>query len=140
MGKIRSGLFYLLSILLRFHFNDIQKMFEQFQAGPDTDSSLYPGKLQWTNTVTVDQGDCRRHFGALLDKYVHTNSICTSDAPGMGSCTGDEGSSMINRGEPRTLVAIFTIAPRGCANIFPEVYTRVYPYLQFIRKVMEDVE
>lgn len=97
-------------------------------------------KLQWTNTVTVDQTECHRRLGKYWGKYVHANTICTSNARGVGACTGDDGSSLINRGTPRALIGIFTYAPRDCADGSPDIYSRVYPNLQFIRGVMKRVE
>lgn len=98
---------------------------------PDT----FPLNLQWLNTVTIDRPACIRGMGAHGNK-VHAEVICTAHQDGRKACRGDQGGPLTTRGTPRELLGIWSwnIA---CTTKSPDIYTRVYPHLKFIREIMQ---
>lgn len=63
------------------------------------------------------------------------NIVCTSNPNGRGLCAGDAGNGLIVNG---TLVAVSSWT-NGCGKGFPDVHTKVYPYLNWILTELENV-
>lgn len=69
---------------------------------------------------------------------LHPRATCSNNprGGGIGACGVDAGGPLTNRETPRVLVGILSWTLR-CASGHPDVYTRVFPYVQFIRGVMQ---
>ncbi|XP_011505644.1 PREDICTED: chymotrypsin-2-like [Ceratosolen solmsi marchali] len=68
----------------------------------------------------------------FLHFIIHDEQICTFERQGIGACNGDSGESLIYNEE---IIGIGSLN-RPCTTGIPDVYTRVYSYLDFIESVI----
>lgn len=86
--------------------------------------------LQLQQGMTTTRSHCRQSLRAMqLGRMVHETSICTMSPNGQGNCRGDSGGPLINEEGVCVAIVSFTI---GCGTQFPDVFTRVFPFLRFI--------
>lgn len=103
----------------------------QLQPGQPTPNNR-PAILQWMNTETLNRPECIRRL-AQNGRFVRENMLCTSNRRNTGVCRGDSGSPLQTQGLTEVLIGIVSWRI-GCASGFPDVYTRIHPHLQFIRR------
>ena len=101
--------------------------------------------LQEVVVPVVSHKECARHYENSFHNVKgfsinSTTQICAG-ATGTDSCYGDSGGPLTVDVEGRFYLAGVVSFGRGCAQRgFPGVYTRVEPYLPWIREVMEKVD
>lgn len=74
--------------------------------------------LKWPQKVFVGLNDLDEHF------------LCSEVSCVRGLCVGDEGSPLVNNG---TLIGIASWSLQ-CTGRFPNVYIKVFPYLDWIKE------
>ncbi|OAD62114.1 Chymotrypsin-2 [Eufriesea mexicana] len=89
-------------------------------------NSVIPHTLQEINVTVIDQESCAKSYLRLSK-----NSICTFEAENKGLCMGDSGGPLVVKGEQVGIVS----HGYPCAIGEPDVYTRVYPYRDWIANV-----
>ncbi|XP_043259373.1 chymotrypsin-2-like [Colletes gigas] len=82
--------------------------------------------LQEIYLTVISQEECK-------DKYwsVTETNICTLTKIGEGVCNGDSGGPMVVSGSQVGIVSY----GYPCAKGYPDVYTRVYPYIDWINNI-----
>ena len=101
--------------------------------------------LQEVVVPVVSHKECARHYENSFHDVKgfsinSTTQICAG-ATGTDSCYGDSGGPLTVEVEGRFYLAGVVSFGMGCAQRgFPGVYTRVEPYLPWIREVMEKVD
>lgn len=109
--------------------------------------AIVPKILQYQNTVTISNGECIRRSNELFyrDKFLHPlewqtllnaisgNVICTINSFGNGVCNGDSGGPLVADG---TLIGVVS-SSIGCAMGYPDIYTNLYEYRDWIMEVMQ---
>lgn len=85
-------------------------------------------QLQFLNTRTITNADCRsRHSGGNLG-MVHDHKICTFTQAGQGICQGDSGGPLVSNG------ALIGVASWSvpCGRGFPDLFDRVSQHRTWI--------
>lgn len=93
-------------------------------------------RLQYLSMKTIGFKECLRRF-AKVDSQNHTDfesrlgqeNICTANRKNEGLCDGDIGNGLVFQGE---LVGVASWN-FGCGNAFPDVYTKVFPYKNWVQ-------
>ncbi|XP_047526194.1 chymotrypsin-2-like [Pieris napi] len=94
-----------------------------------------PDKLQWLNVTALSVYNCQKQLKAFQKKNPFTKKqICTLTKRGEGTCQGDSGGALIENGEA-VGVASYNLP---CAYGVPDVFTRVYEYLDWIKARMDE--
>lgn len=94
--------------------------------------SVQPTKLQFLNTVTLKRDACLARLGSL-GQFFHVNSVCTTNPINKGICLGDTGNPLVTARRELVGIASWAIP---CARGYPDVFTRVFPYLEWIEKTI----
>ncbi|XP_017782136.1 PREDICTED: chymotrypsin-1-like [Nicrophorus vespilloides] len=94
-------------------------------------STTYPGSspndLQFINLKTLTVKDCQER---QAPNPVFDSQVCTFTQRGEGACHGDSGGPLVAGGKQIGIVSW----GRPCGIGFPDVFTRVYSYLDWIEK------
>lgn len=90
-----------------------------------------PNNLQYLNLSTISDRDCME---ALLFFPVHETNVCAFAAEGRGVCQGDAGSPLVTPNNTLVGLSSWGII---CGEGLPDVYTRVYSFLGWIRANVE---
>lgn len=85
-----------------------------------------PNNLQFLNLRTISYEDCRAR---LSPNPVYESQVCAFTAYGQGACHGDSGGPLVNL--RNTLVGLVSWGI-PCGSGYPDVYTRVYSFLDWI--------
>ncbi|KAH0561644.1 hypothetical protein KQX54_018353 [Cotesia glomerata] len=96
--------------------------------GRNSTNGAIPENLQEIDLVVISQLKCRIYHPILLTR----GHICTLTVRGEGACNGDSGGPLTANG---TLVGIVSFGS-PCAKGVPDVYTRVYHYLNWINQTL----
>jgi len=86
-----------------------------------------PNDLQWINlrTITVDECKSLQTGSEIID-----SEVCTLTQSGEGACHGDSGGPLVDtNGNQIGIVSWGT----PCARGYPDVFTRVYSFLDWIK-------
>ncbi|XP_014369518.2 chymotrypsin-2 [Papilio machaon] len=90
----------------------------------------YPGvlpvQLQVINLVSLSVEECQRIYNNI--NPVYDTQICSLTKKGEGACHGDSGGPLVSDGE---VVGIVSWG-MPCARGYPDVYTRVYSFKNWI--------
>lgn len=90
-------------------------------------------------TLTIEECSKQLQHTANVENYkelipnVNENFICTANTNGSGLCYGDSGNPLVFN-EVLIGIASWNIE---CAQIFPDVYTKVYPHMDWIETEMK---
>lgn len=86
--------------------------------------------MQWKQGVTIPRENCRRLLGRQ-GVLVHENTLCTLSQNGQGVCNGDSGGPLVNQQGAVVGVVSWGVP---CGTRRPDVYARVFPHNDFIRR------
>ncbi|XP_011504800.1 PREDICTED: chymotrypsin-1-like [Ceratosolen solmsi marchali] len=132
----------LLQVQELIQFNDYQKSIDL----PDRDiadddsgvilgwgaithpQNTYPEYLQKSFMRIFPINYCYR----LYDFKMHVGQICAVNQEGVGPCMGDSGGPLVIDGKVAGVLSISL----PCATGIPDIYTKVYYYLNFIRQIL----
>lgn len=112
--------------------------FELKDPKKDMKHSSKPRNLKYQETLVIDKKDClnvfqamqsRNHFNTteLIENF-DDNTICTWNSRGKGVCRGDSGNGLVH---DATLIGVVS-SSFGCAMGYPDLYTKVYSYNDWI--------
>ncbi|KAF7993882.1 hypothetical protein HCN44_011151 [Aphidius gifuensis] len=91
-----------------------------------------PVLLRKLSTRVIKNSKCQIQMG----RRIYDRQICTYAPHGAGACFGDSGGGLV---DGDVLVGIVSyIAGAGCGKLFPDVHTRVYHYVPWIKKTLDD--
>lgn len=117
-----------------FHFNSILQK--------NTAEKVLPDKLQYHETTTISWIDCGFRLNRLsienpsaferVEKSFSKNVICTKNDIGKGSCNGDSGGPLVVTIDNVDRIIGVSSWGIGCGNGYPDVYTNVFAYSQWI--------
>lgn len=113
----------------------------QFQKPTQKSPFKFPEYLQFLRTKTVSLHECKRSIvegnksGEMISR-LGMNNICTINQENEGLWTGDIGNALVS--EDGTLFAVSSWAS-DCGKNIPDVYTKTYPYLEWIQNEMETI-
>ncbi|XP_012272591.1 chymotrypsin-2-like [Orussus abietinus] len=88
-----------------------------------------PNTLQEISLNVIPLQKCRN-----IHWQVTETNICTFTKSGEGACHGDSGGALVAGNEQVGIVSW----GYPCARGYPDVFTRVYTYLDWIKKVIDD--
>lgn len=83
--------------------------------------------LQKVTLTTISNEDCQKYY----NNVILPSQMCTFVSKGIGGCKGDSGSPLTYKNQ---LVGIFSWT-KPCAMGTPDVYTRLYRFIDFIANV-----
>lgn len=88
--------------------------------------------MQYQQTVTLNQNDCRRaHF--LLNRLIYDNTICTVNPRGTGICNEDRGNPLVSQNNELVGIASWYVV---CGGALPNVYVRIASHVEWINSVI----
>ncbi|KYN09021.1 Chymotrypsin-2, partial [Trachymyrmex cornetzi] len=87
--------------------------------------------LQKLSVPIIDNNVCQAYY---KNTTILNSQICTFEKKGIGACKGDSGSPLVHN---CILIGIFSWT-KPCALGFPDVFTRVSHFMDFIKQVMQD--
>ncbi|EGI68363.1 Chymotrypsin-2 [Acromyrmex echinatior] len=91
---------------------------------------LIPEQLQQVVVYGFSQKECPEKNSNFTDRY-----ICTLNAVNQGACNGDSGSALTYEGD---LVGILSYGTQPCASGYPDIFTRVYYYRNWINETINE--
>ncbi|XP_031784702.1 chymotrypsin-2 [Nasonia vitripennis] len=96
---------------------------------PDSPLSQTLNKL---NVQVVNNARCQLYY--LGARTIQKSHICAFRKRGTGTCSGDSGGPLVSDGE------IIGVVSGGvaCAKGFPDIYTRIYYYLDYVKEIIGD--
>ncbi|XP_017770707.1 PREDICTED: chymotrypsin-1-like [Nicrophorus vespilloides] len=93
-------------------------------------STVFPGnspnELRFVQLRVISKEQCQN---AQKNKEIYESQICTLTQKGEGACHGDSGGPLVADGK---LVGIVSWG-KPCAVGYPDVFTKVYSYLRWIK-------
>ncbi|XP_011705966.1 PREDICTED: chymotrypsin-1-like [Wasmannia auropunctata] len=90
-------------------------------------------ELQKLNAGVMLPNECQTYH-SLFMRIHQKNEFCTLIKKGVGLCNGDSGSGLYDD-ETGCIVGLVS-GGRPCAEGYPDVYTKVYPYISWINEKM----
>ncbi|XP_012288827.1 chymotrypsin-2 [Orussus abietinus] len=97
-------------------------------------STSLPARLQYFTLSTLKNSDCAKKWNPSAIAECH---LCAAIVHNQGVCNGDSGSALVCDGEHHGIAS--WVNP--CANgVYPDVYTRVSLYLDWIHKRILDID
>ncbi|XP_011307750.1 chymotrypsin-2 [Fopius arisanus] len=90
--------------------------------------SPLPDKLQELDLIIIDQNVCKAQHSMLTQDH-----ICTFTKIGEGACHGDSGGPLTSDG---VLVGLVSFG-YPCARGYPDVFTRVWTFIDWVKENME---
>ncbi|XP_032516150.2 chymotrypsin-2-like [Danaus plexippus] len=95
-------------------------------------TTSYPGsspdKLQVIKLLSLSDEDCRDIYSHVDGPDVDSTQICSFTKQGEGACHGDSGGPLVEKGK---VVGIVSWG-MPCARGYPDVFTRVFAYKDWI--------
>lgn len=97
------------------------------------------GALLFQQTTVLDREACIRQMG-VYGSRVHQSTVCTSNRRDRGLCTGDIGGPLITRNSNTNTNTVIGLASwhTECGDGRPDVYTRVFSHMEFIRNAISN--
>lgn len=120
--KIILILFNMYAFLFMVHCTRLILIFQY----PNSGVQHVPQYLQVQDARTIPHHYCRVRLGEI----VQNDKMCTQTPYGQGNCLGDTGGPLTNR--QGLFIGIVTFG-LSCGVSRPDLYTRTFPHLQFIR-------
>lgn len=99
---------------------------------------MIPDVLQYSELQTIDQNECSSRFTdiPMLQAFIYNTIVCTVDKKNGGACHGDSGGPLVDA-EKKTVVGVVSWGV-PCAKGYPDVFTRVHSYLDWINENMAE--
>ncbi|XP_011504799.1 PREDICTED: chymotrypsin-1-like [Ceratosolen solmsi marchali] len=88
----------------------------------------YPTTMQKAAMRVIPQD----YYPKMFRFIVHDTQFCALNKKGVGPCLGDSGNPLILDGKLAGLVSVM----HPCALGTPDIYTKIYYYVDFIREMM----
>jgi secreted trypsin-like serine protease len=97
-----------------------------------------PDILQFSELTAIGQDECKSRYDdvPMLQAKIHESVVCTLDKKKGGACHGDSGGPLVDPAHKIQIGVVSWGVP--CAKGFPDVFTRVYSYLDWIQEKMEE--
>lgn len=97
---------------------------------------LYDETTSLTHELCVDSyaGISNADFPNPEAKAIGENVICTSNTLGKGLCYGDRGNPLVANDQLVGVASWYV----ECSSDLPNIYTKVYPYLNWIQRETMD--
>lgn len=92
--------------------------------------------LRFQTTKVISLNICKRSHDPTL---IHDTSLCTENSKGVGNCVGDRGNPLVSKYQQKALIGVASWYTE-CADGKPDVYTAVYPYLEWIKEKLAQHE
>ncbi|XP_029672531.1 chymotrypsin-2-like [Formica exsecta] len=89
--------------------------------------------LRKLSVSIIDNEACQEYYKNIT---ILNSQICTLERKGIGACKGDSGSPLVYN---NTLIGIFSWT-KPCAIGFPDVFTRISHFTDFITQAMLDLD
>ncbi|XP_011252863.2 chymotrypsin-2-like [Camponotus floridanus] len=89
--------------------------------------------LQKLSVSIIDNKACQKYY---KDITILSSQICTLERKNVGACKGDSGSPLVYNNK---LIGIFSWT-KSCAIGFPDVFTRISYFTDFITQAMLDLD
>ncbi|CAH2100317.1 unnamed protein product [Euphydryas editha] len=89
-----------------------------------------PDKLQTINLTALSVDDCQKIYSGVVSPSVQETQICSLTKRGEGACHGDSGGPLV---EGDRVVGIVSWG-MPCAKGYPDVYTRVFAFKNWIEE------
>lgn len=90
-----------------------------------------PDIMQWLQKPTMSNTSCRLAHSIGNRSRIQDSNICTDNASGMGSCTGDNGGPLV---AGSAVIGVFSWSV-PCAQGLPDIYTRVSSHVVWINSI-----
>ncbi|GJQ80450.1 hypothetical protein Trydic_g12348 [Trypoxylus dichotomus] len=114
-----------------YYSNDIAMIL-----GRTSINGLASNKLQELSTQTIPWRSCAQYFYGTIS----STTICTSYRKGNGICIGDSGGPLLQTGIKGQLSIAGLESEAGCGYVFPDIYTRVAPYMSWMQKTTQSAK
>ncbi|XP_011504798.1 PREDICTED: chymotrypsin-1-like [Ceratosolen solmsi marchali] len=88
----------------------------------------YPLQMQKANMRIIPE----RLYSTYFKFLIHDTQFCALDKAEVGACKGDGGDPFVIDGKLAGIVSVLYY----CAKGVPDVYTKIYYYIDFIRDMM----
>lgn len=100
--------------------------------------NVIPDNLQFSELQTIEQKDCSNRFEDIpqLQNFIYNTIVCTVDKKNGGACHGDSGGPLV-ASDKKTVVGVVSWGI-PCAQGYPDVFTRVHSYLDWINQNIEE--
>ncbi|CAH4035096.1 unnamed protein product [Pieris brassicae] len=94
-----------------------------------------PNNLQIVKVTSITTEQCKIKYSFFKQPITSTH-LCTRAPPQEGSCQGDSGGPLVSNG---TLAALVSWGTRSCGHsrVYPDVNTRVYSFVNWIKDTMK---
>ncbi|XP_072752169.1 chymotrypsin-2-like [Anoplolepis gracilipes] len=89
--------------------------------------------LRKLSVSIIDNEVCQEHY---KNTTIFNSQICTLEGKGVGACKGDSGDPLVYN---NILIGIFSWT-KPCAIGFPDVFTRISDFTDFIAQAMLDLD
>ncbi|XP_050663910.1 chymotrypsin-2-like [Leptidea sinapis] len=135
----------ILKVSEDIEFNEIVQPIELPEEDTDPGADLvltgwgrlsYPGnlpdKLQMINLTSLSVKDCKNIYTFISP--VFDSQICSLTKSGEGACHGDSGGPLVENGKVVGIVSWGV----PCARGYPDVYSRVYSFKEWILENMKE--
>lgn len=86
--------------------------------------------LMKVTVETVTNEECQELW-AQQNVTIFPNQICTFLDP-KGACDGDNGGPVVSK--KGKVIGIISFSPKPCGTVYPDVHTRIQPYLKWIKE------
>jgi len=99
---------------------------------------IIPDVLQFSELQTIDRNECSTRFGSMpmLQNFIYDTIVCTVDKKNGGACHGDSGGPLVDLNKKTVVGVVSWGIP--CAQGYPDVFTRVHSYLDWINENIEE--
>jgi len=98
----------------------------------NTSATTLAPTLQYANLTTISNSECRSFYGFLT---IRRSVICAIGRANQSTCNGDSGGPLV-RSSDNTLIGLTSFgSPKGCHLGYPQGFTRVTHYLNWISHV-----
>ncbi|XP_037042385.1 chymotrypsin-2-like [Bradysia coprophila] len=99
-----------------------------------------PNILQFTESTTISNEQCiQRLRGTMFENIISDSIVCTTNRKNVGVCAADSGGPLVEvtRAGHKSLAGVISFGI-PCAMNYPDGFTRVSYYLDWIHKTMEE--